>query len=62
MEKSFKKFGPNASPETLFGFAKWPKTAIAWEETLLKIRYFERESSKSLKKNNIIFSFQPSPF
>ena len=28
----------------------------------LKIRYFERGLSKSLKKVNFIFSFEPSPF
>ena len=31
-------------------------------EILLKIRYFERGLSKSLKKVNFIFSFEPSPF
>ena len=33
------------------------------QEILLKIRYFERGLSKSLKKKvNFIFSFEPSPF
>ena len=32
------------------------------QETLLKMRYFERGLSKSLKKINLIFSFEPSPF
>ena len=32
------------------------------EEIHLKIRYYERGSSKSLKKVNFIFSFEPSPF
>ena len=32
------------------------------QEILLKVRYFERGSSKSLKKGNFIFSFKPSPF
>ena len=32
------------------------------EEIHLKIRYYERELSKSLKKVNFIFSFEPSPF
>ena len=31
-------------------------------EILLKIRYFERVLSKSLKKVKVIFSFEPSPF
>ena len=32
------------------------------QEILLKIRYFERGLSKSLKKVNFIFSIEPSPF
>ena len=32
------------------------------QEILFKIRYFERGLSKSLKKVNFIFSFEPSPF
>ena len=32
------------------------------QEILLKVRYFERGSSKSLKKGNFVFSFKPSPF
>ena len=32
------------------------------QESLLKVRYFERGLSKSLKKGNFIFSFEPSPF
>ena len=32
------------------------------QEILLKIRYFERGLSKSLKKGKFIFSFEPSPF
>ena len=32
------------------------------QEILLKIIYFERELSKSLKKGNFIFSFEPSSF
>ena len=32
------------------------------QEILLKTRYFERGLSKSLKKVNFIFSFEPSPF
>ena len=29
---------------------------------LLQIGYFERGLSKSLKKGNFVFSFEPSPF
>ena len=32
------------------------------EEILLKIRYFERELSKSVKEVNFIFSSKPIPF
>ena len=32
------------------------------QEILLKIRYFEKGLPKSLKKVNLIFSFEPSPF
>ena len=32
------------------------------QKSVLKVRYFERVLSKSLKKGNFIFSFEPSPF
>ena len=32
------------------------------QEILLKIKYFERGLSKTLKKVNFIFSFEPSTF
>ena len=32
------------------------------QEISLKVRYFERGLSKSLKKGNFIFSFEPSTF
>ena len=32
------------------------------QEIVLKIRYFEKGLSKSLKKVNFIFSIEPSPF
>ena len=32
------------------------------EEIILKVRYFKRGLSKSLKKGNLISSFEPSPF
>ena len=31
------------------------------QEIILKVKYFERGLSKSLKKGNFIFSFEPSP-
>ena len=32
------------------------------QEIILKVKYFERGLSKSLKKGNFIFSFESSPF
>ena len=32
------------------------------QETILKVRYFERGLSKRLKKGNFNFSAKPSPF
>ena len=32
------------------------------QENIFKIRHFEKGSSKSLKKDNFIFSLEPSPF
>ena len=32
------------------------------QKIILKLKYFERGLSKSLKKGNFIFSFEPSPF
>ena len=32
------------------------------QEIILKVRYFERALSQSVKKGNFIFSFKPSPF
>ena len=32
------------------------------QEIILKVRYFERRLSKSLKNGNFIFSFEPVPF
>ena len=38
------------------------KNSHCMQEILLKIRHFERELSRGLKKVNFIFSFVPSPF
>ena len=61
MEKSCKKCAPKASPRPLFNFGKETKTAIArnMQEILLKIRYFERGLSKSLKKLTLFFLSNP---
>ena len=55
------KMCPEASTRPLFNFVKQPKTHCM-QENLLKIRYFERELSKRIKKVNFIFSFEPSLF
>ena len=39
-----------------------PKRPMHTQENFLKIGYFERALSKSLKKVNFIFSFERSPF
>ena len=62
MEKSYQKFAPKGSPRPLFYFGKQTKIAIACMKFFLKIRYFERALSKTFKKVNFIYSFEPSPF
>ena len=57
MEKSCRKYATTASPRSLFNFG-----FHCMQEILLKIMYFERGLSKSIKKVNFIFSFEPSPF
>ena len=53
MEKSCRKFTPNASPRPLFNFGKIPKTAIACKKFFLRL-------SKSTKNINFMFSFESS--
>ena len=48
MEKLCRKYAAKASPRPLYNFDKKPKIAIAWQEIILKVRYFERGLSKSL--------------
>ena len=55
-ETSCRKCAAKAHP--LFNFGNQPKIM---QEILLKIRYFERWSAKSLKEVNFIFSFEPVP-
>ena len=62
MEKSCRKCAPNARPRPLFYFGNQPKTAIACKKLFLKIRYFKRGLTKTLKKGHYIFSFNPVPF
>ena len=61
MEKSCRKCAPKASPKPLFNLAKHPKSHCM-QEILLKIRYFDRRLSKTLKNVNFNFSFEHSPF
>ena len=60
MEKSYRKYAPKASPRP-FSFSSITQNSHCMQEILLKIRYFERGLSKSLKMVNFIFSFEPSP-
>ena len=59
MEKSSRKCAPKASPRPLFFLTE---NSHCMQEILLKIRYFERGLSKTFKKVNFNFSFEPSPF
>ena len=52
MEKSCRKYAPNASPIPPF-LVKSPKQ----QEILLKVRYLERGLSKTFKKVNLTFFF-----
>ena len=56
VEKSCRKQAPKASPRPLFKFGKYPQNNHCMQEIVLKIRYFERRFSKSLKKLNFTFS------
>ena len=56
------KCAPTASRRPLFNFDNKPKTAIGCNKILLKIKYFERGLSKSLKKLTLFFLSNPVPF
>ena len=45
-------------------FLFWQRTQNSYcmQEIIFKMRYFERGLTKTFKKINFIFSFQPSPF
>ena len=51
MEKSCRKYVPNASPRPLFFLVNNPKQPLH-ARTILRIKYFERELSKAFKKVN----------
>ena len=61
IEKSCKKCTAKLVPDLfiiLVNNSKQPLRA----RNILKVKYFERGLSKTLKKGNFIFSFEPSPF
>ena len=49
MENSCRKCAQKVSPRPLFNFGESSKNSHCMEEILLKVRYFERGLSKSLK-------------
>ena len=57
MKKTCRKCALKAGPRPLFNVEKQPFSCFM-QEILLKIRYFEKRLSKSLKKANFIFFFQ----
>ena len=61
MEKSFRKCALKANPRPILYFGKQPETAIA-RNKFFKTKIFEKGLSKTFKKGNFIFSFEPSPF
>ena len=61
MQKPYRKCAPKASPRLLFILVNNPKQPLNARSSF-KNRYFERGLSKTFKKLNFIFSFQPSPF
>ena len=60
IEKSSRKCAAKASPRPLYNFGN-PKQLLH-AKNYFKVKYFERGLSKSYKKGNFIFSFEPSPF
>ena len=59
MEKSCRNCEPKASPRPFLILLNNPKQPLHPRNSL-KIKYFERELLKSLKKGNFIFSFELS--
>ena len=60
MKNSCRKSAPKASPRPPFILVNNLKYCMQY--CLLKIRYFERGLSKSLKKVNFIFPYEPKSF
>ena len=62
MEKSCRKYAPNASPRPLFYFGKQPKTAIACKKFFLKWDILKGDHQKPFKKLTLFFLSNPIPF
>ena len=61
MEKSYRKCAPKASPRLLFILVNNPKRPLYAKYYFKKI-YLGIGLSKTLKKGNFTFSFEPSLF
>ena len=61
IDKSCRKCAAKLVPDLFIIFVNNPKQPLH-ARNYLKKRYFERGLSKSLEKDNFIFSFKPSPF
>ena len=60
MEKSCKKCASKASPRPLFNLVNNPKQSLYARNSFKRNSFnFERGLSKSFKKFNFIFSFEP---
>ena len=64
MEKYAENVHQKLVPDPLFILVNMPKQPLKLDnqEIILKTRFFEKRLSKSCKKVNFIFSFEPSPF
>ena len=63
VEKSCKKCAAKVSTRPLYNFSKYiTQNSDSMQEILLKVRYFERELSKTLKEGNLFFLSNPAPF
>ena len=61
MEKWCWKCASKASPRPLFYFGKQPKKAISCKKFFLRIRYFERDYQKPVKRLTLFFLLNPLP-
>ena len=61
-QKSARNYALKASPRTSVNFGKKTQNCHCMQKIVLKIRYFDRALSKTLKKVNFIFPFKPNFF